>query len=74
MPFSSGIGRVTVMMQSVRFGDISGPRRDDDVELRASWTPIGPELTRHADAFCEFVAVAAGLPPVGAVPLVHRTV
>ena len=34
----------------------------------------GPELTRHADAFCELVAVAAGLPPVGAVPLVHRTV
>jgi hypothetical protein len=46
----------------------------DDVELRASWTPAGPELTRHADAFCELVAVAAGLPPVGAVPLVHRTV
>jgi Protein of unknown function (DUF3000) len=70
----TALGGTVTQTSSVRFGDISGPRRDDDVELRASWTPAGPELTRHADAFCELVAVAAGLPPVGAVPLVHRTV
>ena len=70
----TALGGTVTQTSSVRFGDISGPRRDDDVELRASWTPVGSELTRHADAFCEFVAVAAGLPPVGAVPLVHRTV
>lgn len=68
------LGGTVTQTSSVRFGDISGPRRDDDVELRASWTPVGPELTRHADAFCQLVAVAAGLPPVGAVPLVHPTV
>jgi hypothetical protein len=70
----TALGGTVTQTSSVRFGDISGPRRDDDVELRASWTPVGPELTRHADAFCELVAVAAGLPPVGVVPLVHRTV
>ena len=70
----TALGGTVPQASAVRFGDISGPRRDDDVELRASWTPVGPELTRHADAFCELVAVAAGLPPVGAVPLVHRTV
>jgi hypothetical protein len=70
----TALGGTVTQTSSVRFGDISGPRRDDDVELRASWTPVDADLTRHADAFCQLVAVAAGLPPVGAVPLVHRTV
>ena len=68
------LGGTVTQTSSVRFGDIAGRRRNDDVELRASWTPVGPELARHAEAFCQLVAVAAGLPPVGAVPLVHRTV
>jgi hypothetical protein len=58
----------------VRFGDIAGPRRDDDVELRASWTPTDEDLARHGEAFCQLVASAAGLPPVGAISLAHRTV
>ena len=48
--------------------------REDDVELRASWTPTDTDLAPHAEAFCQLVASAAGLPPVGAVPLAHRTV
>lgn len=68
------LGGTVTQTSSVRFGDIAGPRRDDDVELRASWTPTGSDLSRHAEAFCQLVASAAGLPPVGAVPLVHRTV
>lgn len=68
------LGGTVTQTSSVRFGDIAGPRRDDDVELRASWTPSGTDLSRHAEAFCTFVASAAGLPPVGAVSLVHRTV
>ena len=68
------LGGTVTQTSSVRFGDIAGPRRDDDVELRASWTPVGDDLARHADAFCAFIASAAGLPPVGAVPLAHRTV
>jgi hypothetical protein len=60
----------------VRFGDIAGPRRDDDVELRASWTPVGPDgssgdLRCHAEAFCTLVSTAAGLPPVGIAQLAH---
>lgn len=45
--------------------------REDDVELRASWTPTesDADLARHAVAFGSLVATAAGLPPVGAVPL-----
>lgn len=68
------LGGTVTQTSSVRFGDIAGPRRDDDVELRASWTPVGPELTCHAEAFCTLVASAAGLPPVGVAPLAHRTV
>ena len=68
------LGGTVTQTSSVRFGDIAGPRRDDDVELRASWTPIGTDLSRHAEAFCGLVASAAGLPPVGVLPLAHRTV
>ncbi len=35
------LGGTVTQTSSVRFGDIAGPRRDDDVELRASWTPVG---------------------------------
>jgi hypothetical protein len=67
-------GGTVTQTSSVRFGDIAGPRRDDDVELRASWTPTDEDLARHGEAFCQLVASAAGLPPVGAISLAHRTV
>lgn len=68
------LGGTVTQTASVRFGDISGagPHREDDVELRASWTPLDEDLTAHADAFCTLVASAAGLPPVGIVPLGRR--
>jgi Protein of unknown function (DUF3000) len=68
------LGGTVTQTSSVRFGDIAGPRRDDDVELRASWTPTGSDLSRHAEAFCALIASAAGLPPVGVLPLAHRSV
>jgi Protein of unknown function (DUF3000) len=67
------LGGTVTQTSSVRFGDIAGPRRDDDVELRASWTPLGTDLTAHAEAFCALVSSAAGLPPVGAFPIGQRT-
>ena len=68
----SALGGTVTQTSSVRFGDIAGPRRDDDVELRASWTPLSSDLSRHAAAFCAVVASAAGLPPVGSVSLAQR--
>jgi hypothetical protein len=71
------LGGTVTQTSSVRFGDIAGPRRDDDVELRASWTPVdatGDELHQHASAFCTLVGTAAGLPPVGTAQLAHKTV
>jgi hypothetical protein len=70
------LGGTVTQTSSVRFGDIAGRTgsslgRDDDVELRASWTPRGAALDRHAEAFFALVATAAGLPPVDVVPLAH---
>ena len=41
------------------------------VEVRASWTPHGTDLTAHLQAWADMVASFAGLPPVvdGVIPL-----
>jgi hypothetical protein len=69
----TALGGTVTQTSSVRFGDIAGQRRDDDVELRASWTPRGTDLRPHGEAFCTLVATAAGLPPVGAISLARRS-
>jgi hypothetical protein len=68
------LGGTVTQTSSVRFGDIAGPRRDDDIELRASWTPVGDpgDLGCHVVAFYTLVATAAGLPPIGVAELGHR--
>ncbi|MPZ66434.1 MAG: DUF3000 family protein [Pseudonocardiaceae bacterium] len=68
----AALGGTVTQTSSARFGDIAGPPRSADLELRASWTPLGEDLDPHADAFCELIAFAAGLPPVGVAALAHR--
>ena len=58
---------------SVRYGDISGPPRAHQLELRASWTATTLELGPHVQAFCEVLEHAAGLPPAGVTDLGSRT-
>lgn len=58
------LGGTVTLTSSARFGDIAGPPRSHDLELRGSWTPDA-ELDAHARAFHEVMASAAGLPPVG---------
>jgi len=69
---STALGGTVTQTSSARFGDIAGPERSDDVEIRASWTPVGGDLRAHAEAFCELIAAAAGLPPVGVAALDQR--
>jgi hypothetical protein len=61
----TALGGTVTRTSSSRFGAIPGDRHADDVELRASWTPLDQELAAHGEAFCEVLAVAGGLPPVG---------
>jgi hypothetical protein len=68
----TALGGTVTQTSSTRFGAIAGPQRANDIELRASWTPVGDSLMAHSEAFCELMAAAAGLPPVGVVALGKR--
>lgn len=68
VPFTALGGTVTAT-SSVRFGDIAGSSRTDDVEIRASWTATRSESKSHMRAFVALLAVAAGLPPEGVATL-----
>lgn len=62
--FTAAGGTVT-QTASTRFGDIAGPETTVDIELRASWTPLDPDLVPHVQAWVDVLAAAAGLPPPG---------
>ena len=68
----TALGGTVTTTSSVRFGDIAGPTRTHQVELRASWTAADAGLAPHAEAFCAALAHAAGLAPQGVAPLARR--
>ncbi|WP_233555900.1 DUF3000 domain-containing protein [Galactobacter caseinivorans] len=53
------------------FGSMAGSEERIDIELRASWTPLHPNVTSHLEAWVDMVASFAGLPPLpeGVIPL-----
>lgn len=61
----TALGGTVTATASVRYGDIAGPPRAHQLELRASWTPLGTDLAGHVEAFCSVLEMAAGLPPAG---------
>lgn len=65
----TALGGTVTSTTSVRYGDIAGPPRAHQLELRASWTAAGLELGGHLEAFCEVLSSAAGLPPAGVTEL-----
>jgi hypothetical protein len=69
----TALGGTVTATTSVRYGDISGPPRAHQLELRASWTATTLELGPHVQAFCEVLEHAAGLPPTGVTDLGSRT-
>jgi hypothetical protein len=69
----TALGGTVTATTSVRYGDISGPPRAHQLELRASWTAVTPDLGTHVKAFCEVLELAAGLPPVGVTDLGSRS-
>ena len=68
----TALGGTVTATTSVRYGDISGPPRAHQLELRASWTATTLELGPHVEAFCEVLEHAAGLPPDGVTDLNSR--
>ena len=69
----TALGGTVTATTSVRYGDISGPPRAHQLELRASWTATTPALGTHVQAFCEVLEHAAGLPPAGVTDLGSRS-
>jgi hypothetical protein len=70
---AKALGGTVTATTSVRYGDISGPPRAHQLELRASWTATTPDLGVHVQAFCEVLEHAAGLPPIGVTDLGSRS-
>ena len=69
----TALGGTVTATTSVRYGDISGPPRAHQLEVRASWTATTLELGTHVQAFCEVLEHAAGLPPAGVTDLSSRS-
>jgi hypothetical protein len=55
-------GTVTTV-SSESFGGMAAEPGTAQIEIRASWTPVG-SLTAHVEAWGELLCTAAGLPPV----------
>ena len=56
-------GGTVTRTTSERFGALSDHPPAADVEIRASWSPVGTDLGPHLVAFGELMCTAAGLPP-----------
>jgi hypothetical protein len=67
------LGGTVTATTSVRYGDISGPPRGHQLELRASWTATTPEVGVHVEAFCEVLEHAATWTPTGVTDLGSRS-
>lgn len=65
----TNLGGTVTSTTSVRFGEIGGPPSAYQVEMRASWTATGTDLTAHVEAFAAVLASVAGLPPEGVTEL-----
>lgn len=81
----AALGGTVTQTTSTRFGELASrtselggePSRQTggstaDLELRASWTPLGGELGVHMRAWCALLASTAGLPPPGVTALRAR--
>src|SRR6185369_7301214 len=68
----TAIGGTVTLTVSTRFGELSGSSPVADLEIRASWTPVGEGIAAHVEAWCALLASTAGLPPPGVSMIEHR--
>jgi hypothetical protein len=64
-------GGTVTRTTSERFGALADQPTVAEIEIRASWSPTGADLSAHLVAFGDLLCAAAGLPPVppGVVPM-----
>lgn len=60
--YSAASGTATKILSS-GFGELAEQGDGAQIELRASWTPSGPEVTSHVEGWSELLCMLAGLPP-----------
>lgn len=61
--YTASSGTVTCVA-SESFGTMSDEEPTAQLEIRASWTPTGNDITAHVEAWGELLCTAVGLPPV----------
>jgi hypothetical protein len=68
--FTAEAGTVTRVV-SESFAGLAERGASVEMEVRASWTPVGPDLSVHLQAWADLLCTIAGLPPLpeGVVPL-----
>ena len=70
-------GGTVTRTASLTFGLVDDPEETNEVELRASWSPLHAEdgsldLAVHLFAWCDLLCLTAGLPPAGVTALRGR--
>lgn len=60
--YSAPSGTATKVL-STGFGELAGQGDAAQLELRASWSPEGPEIGHQVEAWCDLLCMLAGLPP-----------
>lgn len=66
--YESGTATKTL---SAGFGSLESQGEGAQIELRASWTPLGTNFAAHAQAWSELLCLLAGLPHHEGVPSLH---
>jgi hypothetical protein len=70
--YSAPSGTATKVL-STGFGELAGQGDAAQLELRASWSPTGPDVGAQVEAWCELLCMLAWLPQSSdAVSLPHR--
>jgi hypothetical protein len=67
-------GGTVTRTASLTFGLVEDPQETNEVEVRASWSPLPAadgalDLGQHLKAWCDLLCMTAGLPPAGVTPL-----
>lgn len=60
--YGNASGTATKIL-STGFGELAAQGDGAQIELRASWTPDGPDLAAHVEGWGELLCMLAGLPP-----------